>query len=146
MTAVDFERIRQWLMGWPGWQEAEKLHIEYTDSAPGNCGLFSGGLEEVSRKADLLGNVTVRCRYRFELCRVVAREADGNAAVRWVQELQNWVQEQSVRGLAPVFGDVPGDEWIRGEKGHLLKNRQPGNAMYSVALSGEFTKKYEVNE
>ena len=142
---MELERITAWLQSWPGWKTGEKLYVNYTDSISGNCGLFPAGTEEVRRKTDVLGNVTVLLRSRFTLYRVTGEE-DTQANACWVQQLESWVQQQSIRGLAPTFGDDPKCSLIRAEKGRLCKARQTGNTMYAVDITAEFIKIYEVNE
>jgi hypothetical protein len=56
---------------------------------------------------------------------------------------QNWVQEQSLSGRAPQFGDVPARERIRAEKGGLTVGAQ--TVTYTVTLIADFMKVYEVN-
>ena len=141
---TDLELIRQWVRSYPEWEEGEELHIDYTEAVPCNGGLFPIGLEEVSRREDLLGNVTVQCRYRFNLYRVTAGQGPENA--QWLMRFQQWVQQQSAAGLAPRFGDVPQKEWIRAEKGKLQESSQAGTGMYAVTLTAEFVKKYCMEE
>ncbi len=139
----ELEKIRQWLKTFPQW-DSEALYIDYTDGFAGNSGLFPLGLEEISRKEDVLGNVTARCRYRFSLYRVAARQEDGAENARWLLSFQQWVQQQDVQGLAPHFGDEPSFEHIRAEKGKLSKIPQPGSGVYVVTLIADFMKQYEV--
>ena len=59
-------------------------------------------------------------------------------------DFQEWVQEQSVTGAAPVFGDVPRDERIKAQNGVLYAADDEGLATYMVQLSVQFKKKFEV--
>lgn len=138
----EIEKVRQWVQTFPRWDE--DLHVDYTAAVPGNAGLFSLGLEEVSRQADILGNITAQCRYRFSLYRVATGQQDNTENAAWLMEFQSWVQSQSARGLAPTFGDVPSRETIRAEKGRLKEGSQTGTGVYSVDLIAEFVKKYEM--
>lgn len=143
---TDLEKVRQWVLTYPQWGEDTLLHIDHTDAVPGNSGLFPAGLEEVARREDVLGNVTVQCRYRFRLHRVAAEQEDRAADAQWLMEFQKWVQQQSGAGLAPKFGDVPEKEWIRAEKGKLQEVSQVGTGTYAVTLTAEFIKNYFVEE
>ncbi len=136
------ESVRQWVQTFPQWEEGNLLYIDYTAAVPGNTGLFPLGLEEVGRTADILGGVTVRCRYRFSLYRVTTGQDDGTETAGWLLAFQNWVQEQSARGLAPVFGDDPARETLRAEKGRLKQAGQTGTGIYCVELIAEFVKIY----
>ena len=138
MTAL--EKMVQWLKTFPLWED--DLHIDDLGAAPSNTGLYPGGLEEVSRREDVLGNVTVVCRLHFLLYRRTARQQDNGESSRWLLQLQDWVQKQSAAGLAPVFGDDPQKERIRAEKGKLQEASQTGTGKYVVAITAEFEKQY----
>lgn len=139
---TDLEKVRQWVLTYPQWGEGTQLHMDYTDAVPGNGGLYPTGQEEVSRREDVLGNVTVQCRYRFSLYRVTTGQEDNGANAQWLMGFQQWVQQQSAAGLAPKFGDAPEKEWIRAEKGKLGEASQTGTAVYAVTLTAEFVKYY----
>ena len=136
MTAL--EKLVQWLKTFPLWED-EKLHIDYLDALPGNSGLYSGGLEEISRREDVLGNVTVKNRLHFVLYRLTLSTEENS---RWLLMLQNWVQSQSAAGLAPVFGDTPETEHIRAERGKLQSVPQTGTQKFAVTITAEFEKHY----
>lgn len=125
-------------MNFPGWGEA-MLYVDYTDAEPGNMGLFSGGLEELERKTDILGNVTVRNRCSFTLRRVSAGQQSNETDAVWLLDFQNWVQQQSVQGLAPQPGQQT--RW-RAEKGRLRDASQTGTGVYTVNLSVEYTTEF----
>lgn len=116
------------------------LYVDYTDARPGNMGLFSGGMEELERKTDILGNVTIRNRCSFTLRRVCAGQQSNEADAQWLLEFQNWIQRQSIQGLAPVFGE--NTRW-RAEKGRLRDASQTGTGVYTVNLTVEYTKNME---
>lgn len=140
MTAL--EKMTAWLQTFPLWQE-ESLSVDYVDALPGNAGLYPEGLEQVSRREDVLGNVTVENRLHFVLYRVTAGQQDNRENSQWLLELQSWVQQQSAAGLAPSFGDVPHRERISAQKGKLKAASQTGTGKYAVNLTVEFTKQYE---
>lgn len=62
----------------------------------------------------------------------------------WLMSFQEWVQEQSVTGRAPAFGDEPRTEKIIAQNGVLYAADEEGTATYMVQLSVQFKKKYEV--
>ena len=138
---TDLDKLRQWLATYPKWEEG-RLHVEYTDALPGNLGLYPTGLEEVSRREDVLGNVAVKNRYRFVLYRVAARQENNEENALWLLDFQNWVQKQSAAGLAPRFGDAPQQERLLAEKGKLKEGSQTGTGIYAVTLTAEFVKYY----
>ena len=57
MTAL--EKIREWLRSYPGFDILSAFQVDYTSEVPGCGGLFPAGLVELSRRRDILGNVTV---------------------------------------------------------------------------------------
>lgn len=142
---TNLTKMRNWLRSFPLWDDSWELHTDHTDAQPENSGLFPLGAEELSRREDVLGNVTVHCRYRFYLCRV-AQQADPQANAAFLLELQEWVRQQSATGAAPQFGDEPKQERLRAEKGRLREVSQTGTGTYIVTLTAEFIKIYGGNE
>lgn len=137
---TDLEKLRRWLLTYPAWEDS--LQVDFTESVPGSAALFPGGLEERSRREDVLGNLQVDCRYRFTLCRKTAGQCDGADNAQWLLDFQNWVQQQSAAGLTPHFGDVPSRERMQAEKGALQTASETGT--YTVTLIADFMKVYEV--
>lgn len=136
------EKLRTFVLSYPGWEDGKLLFMDYTDGAPGNGGLFPEGVTEISFREDILGNRMVDQKLQVYLYRCGAeKETDA----LWLMQFQNWVAEQSAMGKAPIFGDVSHKERLYAQKGKLSERRNSGN-LYSVLLTAEFTKKYEVNE
>lgn len=146
MTAL--EKIRAFIEEYPGFDIFRQFYVDYTDKIPFNGGVFPSGLVEIERSKDILGNITVRNQYNFGLYYVFEKDPgdDTGAAENadWVMDFQEWVQTQSVMGLAPIFGDFPNDEKITAQNGVLYGTDKEGTAMYMVQLSVQFIKFYEV--
>lgn len=144
MTAL--EKITAFVASYPGADILNTFQVDYTDQIPANGGLFPSGLEEIIRKTDLLGNTTVTNQYNFGLYYVFEKAPgdDAGAAVNasWLMDFQEWVQEQSVRGLAPIFGDDPQREKITAQNGVLYSAEDEGLATYMVQLTVQFVKKF----
>ena len=144
----DIERIRKWVETFSDHKKLDGFQVDYTDAIPNNGGIFPSGLVEISRTEDILGNVTVRNQYNFGLYYVFPKAPGDNegAAINadWVMDFQKWVQEQSIRRLAPTFGDEPETERIQAQNGVLYDAEEEGTATYMVQLSVNFTKIYEV--
>jgi len=138
------QKIKQWLSGYPQWGEA-KIYVDFLESDPVNTGLYPQGLEELERREDVLGNVAVRCRYRFVLYRMTTGQQDNEENAGWLLNFQQWVQQQNTLRQVPQFGDVPNREQIRAEKGKLQKASQVGTGTYGVILTVDFMKIYEVS-
>lgn len=144
MTAL--EKITAFVKRYPGADILQEFRVDFTDQIPANGGIFPSGLVEVSRKTDLFGNVTVTNQHNFGLYYVFEKAPgdDAGAAVNadWLMDFQAWVQEQSVRGLAPVFGDKPQQEKITAQNGVLYGAEGEGLATYMVQLSVQFVRTF----
>ncbi len=145
MTAL--EKIRDFVRSYPGADIFREFQVDYTDQVPFNGGIFPSGLVEVERREDILGNVTVTNQYNFGLYYVFEKapgdDVGAAANADWVMDFQEWVQEQSVTGAAPAFGDVPNREKITAQNGVLYDADEEGTAMYMVQLSVQFIKKFK---
>ena len=141
-------KLKNWLATYPAFSILERFQVDYTDQIPANGGVFPSGLVEISRTSDILGNATVENQYNFGLYYVFDKAPgdDAGATINadWIMGFQEWVQEQSVTGRAPVFGDVPRTEQIMAQNGVLYEATDEGLATYMVQLSVRFTKKFEV--
>ena len=148
MTAL--EQITAFVRSYPKADILQTFQVDYTDQIPANGGIFPSGLEVVSRKTDLLGNVAVTNQYNFGLYYVFEKAPgdDAGAAVNagWLMDFQEWVQEQSARGLAPVFGDVPRQEKITAQNGVLYSAEDEGLATYMVQIAVQFIKKFPTTD
>lgn len=133
------ETMKAWLETFPKWEGT--LQFDYADAVPGNSGLYPRGITELSRREDVLGNVKTRYSCAFTLRRAAAQSQEN---AQWLLDLQNWVMEQDRLGLAPKFGDEPKTERLRAFEGRLDSHHQVGSSMYTVQLTAEFTKLYEV--
>lgn len=144
MTAL--EKITAFVRSYPGADILQKFRIDYTDQIPANAGVFPSGLVEIDRKTDICGGATVTNQYNFGLYCIFEKAPgdDAGAAVNagWLMDFQEWVQEQSARGLAPVFGDLPRQEKITAQNGVLYSAEDEGLATYMVQLSVQFVKEF----
>ena len=145
---TDLEKIKRWLGTYPGYDILSRFRVDYTDQVPANAGIFPGGLVEIERREDLLGNVTVSNQYNFALYYVLAKADDDDAGATenadWIMDFQRWVQNQSVRRLAPRFGNTDTRESIQAQNGVLYEQEDEGVAVYMVQLSVQFETFYEV--
>lgn len=133
------EKLMSWLQTCPVLQ-LKKLCVDHLPAEPGSAGLYQKGLQEVRCTEDLLGNVKVRCRYRFLLrCMVLEDSA-------WLPAFQQWVQQQAARHLTPVFGDIPAEERLQAVDGKLCERSQPGTRVCEIALVADYIKIYEEKE
>lgn len=148
MTAL--EKITGFVKSYPGADILLDFQIDYTDQIPANGGIFPSGLVEIDRKTDICGNTIVLNQYNFALYYVFEKApGDGEGAefnADWVMGFQEWVQEQSVRGLAPKFGDGSGPEDITAQNGVLYDAEAEGLATYAVQLSVQFIKYFPTTD
>lgn len=147
MTAL--EKVRRWIATFPEYSILNEFQVDYTDQVPANGGIFPNGLVEVDRREDLLGNITVTNQYNFGIYCVFEKSPgdDAGATVNagWVMSFQEWVQAQSVLGLAPRFGNTGGREVVQAQNGALYEADGEGTATYLVQLSVQFKTKFEVS-
>ena len=135
------EKMKNWLMEFPLWQGGD-LTAEYADGIPEHCCLFCKGVEEISRRQDVLGNTEILSRLHFTLSRTTDYLGDNGENAAWILALQNWIRQQSALALVPVFGDVPHRERIWAENGRLQSTDQAGTARYTVNITVEFINLY----
>lgn len=143
------EKLRTWLQTFPGSDRLADMQVDYYESDPLNGSIAPAGLLEISRSEDILGNITVENQYNFALYYTFHKATDDDAGstenAEWLISLQDWVQEQSLKRLAPVFGDEPKTEQIKAQNGSIYNVTEEGVAEYMVQLSVNFKKIYEVN-
>ncbi len=145
----DLEKVRKWLLSYPQIDRIQGLGVDYYSAEPNNGSIDPSGLVEVSRTEDILGNVTVENQYNFVLYFVLAKSPEDDVGATdnadWLLDLQKWIQEQSIRRLAPTFGDDPQTESIRAQNGKVDSSDEEGTGLYAVQLSINFTKIYKEN-
>jgi len=140
MTALD--TMREFVQSYPDYDILSRLDIDYTDKVPNSGGLFPSGMVEVSRRSDLLGNVTVTNQLNFALYTTLEKWEGSLDNAEWQLGFQQWVQAQSALGLAPTFGDEPRTETITAQNGQLYSADEEGIALYVVQINVTFTKYY----
>ena len=74
------KRLQAWLTTFPKWEEGKLMYLDFTDGVPGNQGLFPQGQEVLQRKEDVLGNISLSCRYHFALYRITPQEESAAAS------------------------------------------------------------------
>lgn len=145
----DLEKIRKWVASYSGAERMRELKVDYFSQNPDNGSIDPSGVVEISRTEDILGNVTVENQYNFALYFVFLKDpgddqgATDNAT--WLMDFQRWVQEQSILKKVPTFGDDPETETVKAQNGALYAADEEGSAIYTVQLSINFIKNYEVN-
>lgn len=133
--------LAKWLQTFPGFHDAA-VQPGCLQQQTGSLGLYSGGVQVLQVKEDVLGNRQEHCRHSLILrFNAPAFAEDG---FNTIVELQHWVQAQNALGLAPHFGDVPEKSVLRAQNGRLERTDGSHAATYAVELSADYMKLYEV--
>lgn len=145
---TDLQKLREWIATFPEFDILSRFQVDSTDRVPNQGGIFPGGLVEISRQTTICGGVVVTNQLNFAVYYVFSKavEDDTDAAFNadWVLSFQRWVQEQSVLGLAPKFGNTDQrNEQIKAENGTLYDAEESGTAMYAVQISVRFKISYQ---
>lgn len=139
------DRIKEWLQGYPGHEILQEFSVDWTDAVPGNGGLFPSGMVEASRTEDVNGGTYVENQYNFGIYYIFEKSPGDDIGAQinadWVMDFQMWVQEQSLTGDVPQFGDKT--TAIKAENGVLYGADDGGTATYMVQLSVNFDKFYK---
>lgn len=143
MAENNLTKLRNWIKTFPGFDILSAFRVDYTDQIPANGGVFPAGLVEISRKEDIVGNVTVTNQLNFGLYYVFTRAAGDDIGAQinadWIADFQLWVQEQDIRGLAPSYGRR---QRIKAENGALYATDDEGAATYMVQLSIQYDMEF----
>ncbi len=143
---TDLEKMTEWIKTYKGYDILSRFAIDYADNISPNSGLFPRGITQVAKHTDVLGNTTVTNQTNFALyCTFYSPEEDtaqSEVNAGWVYDFQQWAQEQSITGKAPVFGNTDTEtEEIRAENGALYSLRD-GTAVYVVQISATYKKEF----
>lgn len=139
--------LRDFLAGAPALSDLT-LRVEDAGPAPGTGGLWPRGVTVLTRKENLLGSVSLRCRAEFllRLC-LPLPPGDDARAVRnagRLLALQSWVAAKSAAHALPAFGNgLPEGETLRAQDGRLETADAGGTARYTIRLLAEYTEVYK---
>lgn len=146
MTPI--EEIKQWISTYPGHNILGDFSVDYTDQIPANGGIFPNGIIEVSRLEDVTGDTMVQNQYNFGLYYVFEKPPGDDVGAEinadWIMDFQEWVQQQSLTGTVPQFGDRT--TAIQAQNGVMYDAGADGIATYMVQLSVSFEKFYQRGE
>ena len=108
-------------------------------------GLMPTGQAIISRKEDIIGNVVVhkQCNFSLYAQNFTIDDVIRIETIGFLEEFSNWIEEQSVNGTAPVFGDNPDEEEITAQNGMLFQLYDDGlSGRYQLQISVTFEKHY----
>lgn len=129
------EQIINWLQTFPKWKDT--LYIDHIEPQAGCSGLFPKGEQLLKRKTDILGNERLQLRSSYELRRVTHRGTDNLMYAQWLQQLQQWILEQSRSGKAPSLGE--NTQWVA-QNGRLSQSNMTGSGVYTLELTAQYWK------
>ena len=139
--------LRDFLAGAPALSDLT-LRVEDAGPAPGTGGLWPRGVTVLTRKENLLGGVSLRCRAEFllRLCLPLPPGDDARAVhnAGRLLALQSWVASKSAAHALPAFGSgLPEGETLRAQDGRLETADAGGTARYTIRLLAEYTEVYK---
>lgn len=143
MTKI--EKMRSFLSKCPYLKDFANGAIDWCGTEPGNFGIMPAGETVIERIEDILGNVTMRKQYNVSL---YAMQCTINDIIRieacgFLENLTEWIDEQSALGLIPTFGDIPDEEYISAQNGMLFELSNNGmTGRYQIQIQATFIKQY----
>ena len=108
-------------------------------------GLVPTGQTTISREEDITGAIIAHKQYNFSL---YAQNFTIDDVIRvetigFLDRFTEWIEEQSVNGTAPTFGDDPTAEEITAQNGMLFELYEDGQrGRYQLQISVTFDKHY----
>ena len=139
--------MQQWLNTCPYMDQFScGIHIDWTDCTNGCYGLAPVGCSDVSIDEDVSGCIVKTKQYNLVL---YARNWTINDVIRlenteFLENFQEWVDQQQYTGQTPKFGDDPEEEIITAQNGMLyLLDPNGQSGVYQVQISITFEKHYE---
>lgn len=141
--------LREWLSTCPYLDDfSQGQHIDWAGPTAGNYGIAPVGCSIIEVACDIQGNCRIGKQYNAVL---YARNWTVDDVVRlenaeFLDNFQQWVEEQQYMGLTPKFGDNPDDEVITAQNGMLFELADDGQTgLYQIQLSITYEKYYERN-
>lgn len=141
------ETIREFLSLCPYLTDfTDNADIDWCSNKVGNYGIMPTGESIIERSEDICGDVTLVKQYnvalyamRYTIDDIVRMESAG-----FLENLTQWVEEQSINGLAPTFGDEPESEIITAQNGMLFQMSENGQSgRYQIQIQINYIKNYK---
>lgn len=108
-------------------------------------GLMPVGQSTISREEDIMGNIVAHKQYNFSLYaqNFTVEDVIRIETIGFLDRFSEWIEEESVKGNAPVFGDNPDIEEITAQNGMLYQLYENGESgRYQLQISVTFDKYY----
>lgn len=140
-------QLSEWLKQWSGWSKIQKNQMDGLGIKPFETSLRPCGVEELERRYNIVGDAVARLRYRFlldiRLEKNYGDEQTSTENAQWIFGLQQWVAQQSTKGLAPRFGTGEEKETIKAQNGSVTKVEREGMAIYQLEIIVECNQDYK---
>jgi hypothetical protein len=131
---------------------ADNIHVDWTADKPTNYGIMPTGETIVSRKSNVIGDVTYHKQYN---CSIFARFTTANDAMRiencdFFDDFTEWLEEQDTNGTPPRFSDEEfiHEEYITAQSGFLYemeKSGDRGTYQIQVQVNYKIIKRRKMN-
>lgn len=153
MSMIDYsglnsvEKMRAFIQQYPNLSGfTNGIKIDWNDSK--SFGLMPMGQSTISRKEDILGDIILKKQYNFALYanRFTIEDVMRIETIGFLDDFSEWIEEQSIRGDAPNFGDNPEAEEISAQNGMLYQMYEDGKAgRYQIQIKVLYEKHFSAN-
>jgi len=141
------EKMRAFIQQYPNLSSfTNGIKIDWNDSK--SFGLMPMGQSTISRDEDILGNITLKKQYNFALYanRFTVEDVIRIETIGFLDDFSEWIEEQSIRGNAPCFGDNPKAEEISAQNGMLYQLYEDGKTgRYQIQIKVLYEKHFSAN-
>lgn len=124
---------------------SSNIHIDWTDSEPGNYGIMPTGESTIKTVEDICGNKVVYKQSNFALyaMRFTIDDIARLESAGFLEQFTDWIEEQSRNGTAPKFSDNPYNETISAQNGMLFSLSDNGRTgRYQIQINCQYEKHY----
>ncbi len=132
------QKIGEWINGCPFVSEIHPTEtmLVYGGANEGNV------LPEPLVHKDMLGNVAVQKQVNLRIIMKTETLLNHDFATEYLFNLENWIEQQSLSGLAPIIGDEPDNEHIWADSSRYTPSGASETGEFSVPIHIQFKKYY----
>ena len=141
-ATTHIEKMRDFIKTCPFIDEfTNGIKIDWTK--PGTFGLMPMGQSTINRYEDILGNVILYKQYNFALyaTQFTIEDLIRIETIGFLDRFTDWIENESIQGRAPTFGDNPDEEEISAQNGMLYQLYDDGKTgRYQLQIAVKFEK------
>ncbi|MBQ7957214.1 MAG: hypothetical protein IJ279_04170 [Clostridia bacterium] len=141
---TSIEKMRDFILTCPFLEDFTKgILIDW--HSQNKFGLMPAGQTTIRRVEDIMGGVIAYKQYNFSLYanNFTIDDVIRIETIGFLDRFTEWIEEQSVLGLAPQFGDNPSEEEITAQNGMLFQLYDDGQTgRYQLQIAVTFEKHY----